>query len=37
MAYEVIQNGEVIGTSDNYAIVVFADAAGNAKIYINED
>lgn len=37
MAYEVIQNGEVIGTIDNYAIVVFADAAGNAKIYINED
>lgn len=26
-----------VGAIDNYAIVVFADAAGNAKIYINED
>lgn len=26
-----------IGAIDNYAIVVFADAAGNAKIYVNED
>lgn len=26
-----------VGAIDNYAIVVFADAAGNAKIYVNED
>lgn len=26
-----------VGAIDNYAIVVFADAAENAKIYINED
>lgn len=26
-----------VGAIDNYAIVVFSDAAGNAKIYINED
>ena len=26
-----------VGAIDNYAIVVFADATGNAKIYINED
>lgn len=26
-----------VGAINNYAIVVFADAAGNAKIYINED
>lgn len=26
-----------VGAIDNYAIVVFTDAAGNAKIYINED
>ena len=26
-----------VGAIDNYAIVVFADAAGNAKIYINQD
>lgn len=26
-----------VGAIDNYVIVVFADAAGNAKIYINED
>lgn len=26
-----------VGAIDNYAIVVFADDAGNAKIYINED
>lgn len=26
-----------VGAIDNYAIVVFADSAGNAKIYINED
>ena len=25
------------GAIDNYAIVVFADATGNAKIYVNED
>ena len=26
-----------VGAIDNYAIVVFADAAGNAKIYVNDD
>ena len=26
-----------VGAINNYAIVVFADAAGNAKIYVNED
>ena len=26
-----------VGAIDNYAIVVFADAEGNAKIYVNED
>ena len=26
-----------VGAIDNYAIVVFADATGNAKIYVNED
>ena len=41
ISYPAITSGNStilgVGAIDNYAIVVFADAAGNAKIYINED
>ena len=41
ISYPAITSGNStilgIGAIDNYAIVVFADATGNAKIYINED
>lgn len=40
-SYPAIASGDStilgVGAIDNYAIVVFADAAGNAKIYVNED
>lgn len=41
ISYPAITSGNStilgVGAIDNYAIVVFADAEGNAKIYINED
>ena len=41
ISYPAITSGNStilgVGAINNYAIVVFADAAGNAKIYINED
>lgn len=41
ISYPAITSGDStilgVGAIDNYAIVVFADAAGNAKIYVNED
>jgi hypothetical protein len=41
ISYPAITSGDStilgVGAINNYAIVVFADAAGNAKIYINED
>lgn len=41
ISYPAITSGNStilgVGAIDNYAIVVFADSAGDAKIYINED